>query len=133
MTLHSPSSTLRELVADKKRGESFAPEKDAVLFIEFQPNPERREGFALAQLLHYILDANPAAASGKEAEVPPERLTLAFSTADVVVLGWRLLALTAALREHKLGFVRAVSGRYSNLEQDKPHVAEIVIQPPGKS
>ena len=132
MSLHSPSPTLRELLTDKKRGESFTADQ-AVWFIEFQPNPERREGFALAQLLHYVLDANPAAASGKEEEAPPERLTLAFSTADVVVLGWRLVALTAALREHKLGFVRAVSGRYSNLEQNQPHVAEIVIQPPGKS
>ena len=113
-------SSLKESLA-ARRSECFESEERS--FIEFQMNPETRQGFALAQLLHYTLEANPAAGN-RDA---PERLTLAFSTADVVLLGARLVRLTDLLREHKLAVVRPLSGRYSNLEPTQPWVAEIVI------
>jgi len=113
-------SSLKEQLAARKP-ECFESEERS--FIEFQPTPDSRQGFALAQLLHYTLEANPAA--GKEEA--PERLTLAFSTADVVIFGARLVRLTDLLREHKLAVVRPLSGRYSNLEPTQPWVAEIVI------
>ena len=93
-------------------------------FVEFQPTPNTRQGFALAQLLHYTLDANPAA----ELDTP-DRLTLAFSTADVVIVGARLFRLTDLVREHKLAVVRTLPERYGELEPSQPFVAEIVIQP----
>jgi hypothetical protein len=113
-------SSLKEQLAARKP-ECFESEERS--FIEFQPTPDSRQGFALAQLLHYTLEANPAA--GKEEA--PERLSLAFSTADVVILGARLVRLTDLLREHRLAIVRPLSGRYSNLEPTQPWVAEIVI------
>ena len=119
-------SSLKESLA-ARRAECFESEERS--FIEFQSTPETRQGFALAQLLHYTLEANPAA--GKEEA--PERLTLAFSTADVVIFGARLVRLTDLLREHKLAIVRPLSGRYSNLEPTQPWVAEIVIRRLDKS
>jgi hypothetical protein len=114
-------STLKEQLTARKP-ECFESEERS--FIEFQLTPETRQGFALAQLLHYTLEANPAMAK----EEAPERLTLAFSTADVVIFGARLVRLTDLLREHKLAVVRPLSGRYSNLEPTQPWVAEIVIR-----
>lgn len=118
-------SSLKEQLAARKP-ECFESEERS--FVEFQTTPDSRQGFALAQLLHYTLEANPAA--GHEA---PERLTLGFSTADVMILGARLVRLTDLLREHKLAVVRPLSGRYSNLEPTQPWVAEIIIRRLDKS
>ena len=75
-------------------------------------------------MLHYTLDANP------DAELDtPDRLTLAFSTADVVIVGARLVRLTDLVREHKLSVVRTLPDRYSELEPYQSFVAEIVIRP----
>ncbi len=46
----------------------------------------QRHGFPTSQLLQYRLGPNDA--DGEE--TPPERLTIAFATADVVLFGWRL-------------------------------------------
>jgi hypothetical protein len=99
----------------------------AAFFVELLPVPHERHGFALAQLLHYTCEPNPAALGVPEA--PPERLTLDFSTADIVILGWRLTRIVDAVREHKLLWVRALDPRYANADAHKPFVAEIVIQP----
>jgi len=96
-------------------------------FVEFVLTPHKRHGFAWAQLLHYTLEPNPAATDASEA--PAERLTLDFSTADVVVLGWQLAKIADAVRDHKLQVVTAYGPRYAHLDAAKPFVAEIVIQP----
>jgi len=44
---------------------------------------------------------------------------VAFSTADVVVIGVRLVGLTDLLREHKLAAVWPLAERYSNLFPDQ--------------
>jgi hypothetical protein len=121
------SLSLKEQLAARKP-ECFESDNNGRSFIELQPTPDTRHGFALAQLLHYTLEANPA--PGADA---PERLTLAFSTADVVILGARLVRLTDLLREHKLAIVRPLSDRYSNLEPTQPWVAEILIRRLDKS
>jgi hypothetical protein len=95
-------------------------------FIEFRPTPRTRHGFALAQLLHYTLEPD----LGELTDAPRERLTLAFSTADVVVFGVRLAGLADLLREHKLAAVWPLAERYANLFPDKPVVAEIVGKRP---
>jgi hypothetical protein len=94
-------------------------------FIEFQRKPGSCQGFAMGQLLHYTLEPE----DGGAPDAPSERLTLAFSTADVVVLGARLVQLTKTIAEHKLAVVRPVSGRYSRLNPEHPWVAEILIRP----
>jgi hypothetical protein len=128
------ATSLKESIAARKGEqppECFDSDTRAGSFIEFQPSPESRLGFALAQLLHYSLEANPASEDEKDA--PPERLTLAFSTADVVILGARLVRLTDLLREHKLAVVRSLSGRYRNVESSAPWVGEIVVRRLDKS
>ncbi len=94
-------------------------------FIEFQPEPGLRHGFAKGQLIQYTLEPE----TGGAPDAPSERLTLAFSTADVVVLGARLDYLTARLCDQTLSSVRPVSGRYKELNPDHPWVAEILIRP----
>jgi hypothetical protein len=128
------ATSLKESIAARKAEqapECFDSDSEARSFIEFQPAPESRLGFALAQLLHYALEANPASEDSKDAA--PERLTLAFSTADVVILGARLVRLTDLLREHKLAVVRAISERYRNAESAAPWVGEIAVRRLDKS
>jgi len=128
------STSLKESIAARKGEqpiECFDSDTRAGSFIEFQPSPESRLGFAFAQLLHYSLEANPAAEDAKDA--PPERLTLGFSTADVVIMGARLVRLTDLLREHKLAVVRSLSGRYRNVESAAPWVGEIAVRRLDKS
>jgi len=128
------STSLKDSIAARRAEqppECFDSDTRAGSFIEFQPSPESRLGFAFAQLLHYSLEANPEAEGNKDA--PPERLTLGFSTADVVVLGARLVRLTDLLREHKLAVVRSLSGRYRHVESSAPWVGEIAVRRLDKS
>ncbi|HVM59343.1 MAG TPA: hypothetical protein VMV72_00615 [Verrucomicrobiae bacterium] len=66
--------------------------------IEFHLDEDRRHGFHTSQLIDYTLEPNPDA--GENA--PPQRLALAFSTADVVILGWRLGRLAEAMSRRPL-------------------------------
>ena len=96
--------------------------------------PQRR-GFHSSQLIEFTLEPNPDAKddNGGRAQAPPQKLTLAFSTADVVVLGWRLGLLADKLRENDLAIVRALPKRYAELEPNKPFVASISITPVAKT
>ena len=73
-------------------------------------------------LCHYTLDANPDPEGDAR-----ERLTLAFSTADVVVTGARLALLLEPLHQHRLASLAAMDARYANVGAPKPWVARIVI------
>ena len=53
--------------------------------IEFHLDEGKRRGFHTSQLIEYTLEANPDAADDKNA--PPQKLSRAFFTADVVALG----------------------------------------------
>jgi len=100
-----------------------------VLCIEFVLSDTQREGFHTGQLLHYRLEPN----SSDETHAPPEKLALAFATADVVILGWKLSTLANHLRDGDLLAVRALPSRYANLDRNKTYVASITVIPIAKS
>ena len=96
--------------------------------IEFHLDEHRRRGFHSSQLIQYALDPNPDVEDDKHA--PPEKLALAFSTADVVILGWCLGLLADRLRDNELAIVRIQPKRYSGIDQHTPFVTDIKITPP---
>jgi hypothetical protein len=95
--------------------------------IEFQLDKEHNHGFHTSQLIDYTLEPNPDASDDRNA--PPQKFTLAFSTADVVILGWRLDTLAKKLCENELALVRIQPKRYEDLERFKSFVASIKITP----
>ena len=95
--------------------------------IEFHLDDEHRHGFHSGQMIDYTLEPNPDADDDKNA--PPQKLELAFSTADVVILGWRLGHLADHLRENKLAAVGILPKRYADLDRNKAFVASISITP----
>jgi len=99
--------------------------------IEFRLDEERRRGFHTSQLIDYTLEPNPDA--GEDKNAPPQELALAFSTADVVILGWRLGRLADLLRENELASVHVLSKRYADLDRVRPFVVSITITPINKS
>jgi len=98
--------------------------------IEFHLDEEHRHGFHTSQLIDYTLEPNPNADENKNA--PPQELALAFSTADVVILGWRLGRLADLLRENDLATVHVLPKRYADLDRVRPFVASIIITPISK-
>jgi len=98
--------------------------------IEFHLAENKRRGFHTSQLIEYSLEPNPDA--GDDKNEPPQRLALAFSTADVVVLGWRLGFLADKLQENDLAAVRALAKRYAEVDRHMPFVASITITPIAK-
>jgi hypothetical protein len=95
--------------------------------VEFHFDEERRHGFHTSQLIDYTLKPNPDA--GEDKNAPPQKLALAFSTADVVILGWRLGRLADLLRENELATVHVLPRRYADLDHLKPFVASVIIAP----
>jgi hypothetical protein len=98
--------------------------------IEFHLDEERGRGFHISQLIDYTLEPNPDA--GEDKNAPPEKLALAFFTADVVILGWRLSRLANLLRENDLATVHVIPKRYADLYRTQIFVASITITPIGK-
>jgi hypothetical protein len=78
-------------------------------------------------LIEYSLEPNPDA--GDDKNEPPQKLALAFSTADVVILGWRLGLLADKLQENDLAAVRALAKRYADVDRHMPFVASITVTP----
>ena len=99
--------------------------------IEFYLSEHKRRAFCTSQLIEYTLEPNPDAADDKD--IPPQRLALVFSTADVEVLGWRLGSLADKLQENNLAAVRILPKRYAELERSQPYVAFIGITPIAKA
>jgi len=95
------------------------------LCIEFVLAEDQRRGFHTGQLIDYRLEPN----SPDETDAPPDKLTLAFATADVVILGWKLSSLAEHLRDGDLLVVRALPDRYAHLEPKLTFVAQIQIKP----
>ncbi|MBU6410227.1 MAG: hypothetical protein KGR98_07555 [Verrucomicrobia bacterium] len=93
--------------------------------IEFHLPDDKRRGFHTSQLIEYTLEANPDAEDDKNA--PPQKFALAFSTADVVILGWRLGLLADKLQENDLAAVRALPKRYADVDRHTPFVASITV------
>jgi hypothetical protein len=99
--------------------------------VEFHLDEERRHGFHTSQLIQYTLEPNPDA--GEDETAPPQKLAIAFSTADVVILGWRLGRLADLLRENDLATVHVLPKRYADLDRGGPFVVTIIITPISKS
>ena len=95
--------------------------------IDFFTGDKRVYGFPYHHLINYVLDANPNLDRNHDA--PPERLTLAFSSHDAVVLGWRLQGLLQFLHDAKIFTVRSFDARYANLGDVMPFIAEIIVTP----
>lgn len=97
--------------------------------IEFRIGNQRR-GFHSNHLIEYTLEENPDAKANPN--TPPEKLVLAFSTADVTITGWRLGRIADALHDNELSAVSALPKRPGELDPTKPCVTSIVITPIGK-
>jgi hypothetical protein len=95
--------------------------------IEFQLDKEHSHGFHTSQLIDYTIEPNPSAIDDWDA--PPQKFTLAFSTADVVILGWRLESVAKKLCENELATVRILPKRYAEVDRFKTFVASIKIMP----
>jgi hypothetical protein len=95
--------------------------------IEFQLDKEHCQGFHTSQLIGYNIEPNPDACDDPNA--PTQKFVLAFSTADVVVLGWRLETLAQKLCENELVTVRILPKCYAHVDRYKTFVASIKITP----
>lgn len=103
--------------------------RGSVTYVQFHLGPHRRHGFAVAQLHDYTLEANPADGEG----APPERLTIRFPTADIVLVGARLSKLADAIDDQILTAVIPVDARYEQTLGRSPWVAEITVTRIGKN
>lgn len=97
-------------------------------YVEFRPHANTRVGFAYAQLCLYTLEPNP---KPELIATAPERLTLGFSSADVMIYGARLAPIVDELVKHTVDWIAKVDERYANLSE-RPWVGRIDIQPYGK-
>ena len=77
-------------------------------------------------MIGFSLDPNPGAETDKNE--PPQKLSLVFSTADVVLLGWRLDFLADRLRENTLVAVGIIPKRYAELDRAAVFVSAIKIE-----
>ncbi len=94
--------------------------------IEFRNGTQRR-GFHSSHLIEYTLEED--AEAKEDAKTPPEKLVLAFSTADVTISGSRLGRLANALRDNELAAVSTSTKRPSELDPAQPCITSIVIAP----
>ena len=99
--------------------------------IEFHLDEHRRRGFNSSQLITFALDPNPDGEDDKN--LPPQKLSLTFSTADVVVLGWRLGLIADYLRDNKLSAIGILPKRYAELDRNAVFISGITITPVEKS
>jgi hypothetical protein len=123
MTLTSPALRTQEITNEQ----CYTTTNKYCACIEFQLDKENRHGFHTSQLIDYTLGPNPDARDDRNA--PPQKLMLAFSTADVVILGWRLEYLATKLCESELATVRILPKRNEDLDRFKSFVASIKITP----
>jgi len=94
-------------------------------FVDFVAQNGRCHSFPLAQLVQCVLEGNPAVK--EQPDSPSDRLTIAFPTQDVVILGWNLKALRDALDLGKLVTVRAHDARYGGVEDKQAFVTGVTV------
>jgi hypothetical protein len=100
-------------------------------YITFHLDEHRRRAFNASQLITFALDPNPEADADKNK--PAQKITLQFSTADVVILGWRLNLIADYLGDNKLSAVGVLPKRYAEMERNAAFVSAITIAPIEKS
>jgi len=89
---------------------------------DFNADDGRVHGFAAAQYLGYLLESNPLAS-----EAAPERMTLRYATAEVVVLGRKLHRIASALSRSRLEMLKPVSARYAPVLDISPFIISIQV------
>ncbi len=96
--------------------------------IEFHLDEHHRRGFHTSQLIDYTLEPNPDAGDDKNA--PPQKLALAFSTADVVRarLAARLPGRQAPAKTTSPPSASSPNAT-PNVDRHMPFVASITITP----
>ena len=76
-----------------------------------------------AQLLYAELTPNPALE--REVNAQPEKLSIAFAVAEIVVFGSGLKAIERAIQKYELKFVKSADQRYA--AAFKTYVAAVTI------
>jgi hypothetical protein len=84
---------------------------------------ERSYQLPYAQFLY--AETTPNAALEKDADAPPEKLSICFAVARVTLLGSGLKYLERAIQKYELKFVRSAARRYASAL--KTHVAAVSI------
>ena len=93
--------------------------------VDFISQDGRCHGFPLAQLVHCVLERNPAFRN--QTDSPSDQLTIVFPTHDVLILGWNLKSLRDAFDLSKPMTVRARDARYAGVEGGHPFVSQITV------
>ena len=83
----------------------------------------------VSQLIEYTFKENTNSNDDKDASI--QTLTLAFSPADVAILGWRLSKLVDLIRHKELDTIQELPEtlRGNGLHKEKPFVACIKVLP----
>jgi len=82
----------------------------------------RVHGFAAAQYLGYLLEPNTVADAAA-----PERMTINYATADVVILGRKLNRIAGVLSRGSLEMLKPVSARYAPALDISPFITSIQV------
>jgi hypothetical protein len=93
--------------------------------VDFVTQDGRYYSFPLAQLVQCVLERNPS--FEEQPDSPSDRLTIAFPTQDVVVLGWNLNQLRDALDRGKPVLVQARDARHVGAGDGQAFVSGISI------
>jgi len=70
--------------------------------------------------------------TGEGENVASRKNSRSFSTADVVILCWRLGRLADLLRENTLAAVHVLPKRHADFDCARPFIASIIITPVSK-
>jgi hypothetical protein len=78
-----------------------------------------------AQFLYAEMIPNPA--QEKDADAPPEKLSICFAVAEVMVLGSGLKTVERLIQKYELKFVKSADRRYAGLRQSGPLISSIAV------
>ena len=91
--------------------------------IRIKADDRRTYHFATSHYIDAVIEGN----SGREANVPPERLVLRFTTGEVTVLGSGLERIEERLAEGHLRGLRPVEPRYATVLKSGPNISSITV------
>lgn len=98
-------------------------------FMEFHTDAEHCFAFNMHQLIHYSIEKD---VGRPFPDAPPvEKISMAFSTADVTLIGWRFDILCEDVRYARGGIIKILPAgtRYTQLETRIPYVTSMTIEP----
>jgi len=126
MTNHLELTPLEEVTGKQPTPNRCLEKHDeATFFLECVTLDGRVHGFPYSHLSNYLLEPNPALEHASDA--PPERLSLWFSTHQVLILGWRLDEIRSFLHKASGITIKAADSRYANLDLTHCHVSEVAV------